>query len=290
LEEGDMYQMRTDAEKSPLTRRLAEEGILAVPDIYSVADLAAINTAMDPIFRAKSQEQRSYVRPDEMLDAGIFDRVLSRRMKDLILSVVPDPVLYHFHAYEIAGNSTKSHIFSESLAGWHRDPDSEFFPGDPTHLSVFVYMSDVGEEDGPFQFSPHQPDSPLRSDSPVLSMTGPAGMSFLWQRSYYHRAAPNRGPRRRRLIKISVQPNCFPSLHLGNEFFSRVRREVPEGDVETDLLLGRYQGRPAPKLSARRQPDYFSLTPRNAINAPDDVLAEMRRTEAQAANQAVAYD
>jgi hypothetical protein len=285
-----MYAPRSADQLTALAKRLSDKGLLAVGNIYSVADLARINAVMDPIFASRANERRAYVRPDEMHDAGILEFVLSRKMKDLILSIVPNPVLYHFHAYEIAGHSAESHIFADQLGGWHRDPDSEFYPRDPTHVSIFVYLSEVGEEDGPFQFSPHSPDQPLHSSSPVVSMTGPIGMSFVWRRSHYHRAAPNRGPRRRRLVKISVQPNEFPSAHLRNEFFRKVVEELPAGDDELDLLLGRYQGRSGPKLDSNQAIKFFDVEPNSQINVPANILKQMKRREEAERGKPVAYD
>ena len=109
-----MYAPRNGEQLTALAKRLSDRGLLAVGNIYSVADLARINAVMDPIFASRANERRAYVRPDEMQNAGILDFVLSRKMKDLILSVVPNPVLYHFHAYEIAGNSTEFAYFRGS--------------------------------------------------------------------------------------------------------------------------------------------------------------------------------
>jgi hypothetical protein len=267
-----MHIPRSEHELSPLARRLAASGIVAVPDVFSVAQLAKLNTAMDPILAAKTNERRAYVRPDEMLAAGILDLALSRRMRELLFSVIPDPVLYHLHAYEIAGRNPAPHVFSEKPAGWHSDPDSVFHRGDPTHVSIFVYLSDVDAEDGPFEFCLHQPDTPPRADSPVISMTGPAGFSFAWNRSYYHRAAPNRGTRRRRLLKISIQPNAFPSYHLQSPPFQAVIRATPPGDVEMDLLLGRNQGRAAPRRTPGTAPRVLEVKPRGVLGPPGDVL------------------
>jgi hypothetical protein len=244
---------------------------------------------MDPIFAVKSQQAHAYVRPDEMLDADILECVLSTKMRSLIFSIVPDAVLYHFHAYEIVGNNKKSHIFGESLDGWHRDPDSEFFLDDPTHVSIFVYLHDVGDEDGAFEFSPHRPDTPLRTDSPVLSMTGPAGMSFVWHRSYFHRASPNRGPRRRRLLKISVQPKYFPCGHFSREVFKRARTELHIGNVEWDLLFGRHELATVPKPCASRPPQAFRLHPTRSINISQEELAGSKIREIVAAKQPVAH-
>jgi hypothetical protein len=285
-----MYAPRQRSALTPTAGTVADCGIAIVDDIYSVNELAAINSVMTPLFRGRAAEARSYVRPDDMLEAGILDRIFSPAMRDVLLSMVPDPVLFHFHAYEIAGKSTRSHIFADQLGGWHRDPDSEYFAGDPTHISVFVYLSDVAEEDGAFEFSPHLPEEPLRSDSPVIKMTGPVGLSFVWHRSFYHRASPNRGPRRRRLLKISIQPNSFPSVHLGKDFFRRVKEGVPSGDVLMDMLLGRYQGQRAPRLEPRRAIRPERPEASRAIDVPEDVLAEMRRREKAEAGKEVAYD
>jgi hypothetical protein len=285
-----MYATRAKAELTPTAAAIAEYGIAVVDDIYSVNELALINSVMTPLFQKRSGEARSYVRPDDMMEAGILDRLLSPAMRDVLLSVVPDPVLFHFHAYEIAGKSNRSHIFADQLGGWHRDPDSAYFAGDPTHVSVFVYLSDVAEEDGAFEFSPHRPDHPLRSDSPVVKMTGPVGMSFAWHRSFYHRASPNRGPRRRRLLKISIQPNSFPSVHLGKEFFRKAIDQVPAGDPLMDMLLGRYQGRKAPRLRPSRPVRPEKPEASRAIDVPEDVLAGMREREKAEAGKEVAYD
>ena len=285
-----MYVPRSASEITSLAARLSERGILAVGDIYSVAQLAKLNSVLDPLFASKRGESRSYVRPDEMLDAGILSLVLSRKMRDLLLSLFPDPVLYHFHAYEIAGGAAASHVFSEQPGGWHRDPDSTFFVGDPTHVSIFVYLSEVGLDDGPFEFALRRPDQALTSDSTITTVTGPIGASFIWHRRYYHRASPNRGAQRRRLIKISAQPNSFYSAHLSNEFFSRLKQALPVGDTEMDILLGKYQGRIGPKLIPSQAVSYFDIEPSGIINLSDEALRRLKRQERASVGEPTLYD
>lgn len=285
-----MYKTRASSELTPTASLLASEGITLVNDVYSVNTLAAINSAMNPLFSARSGEARAYIRSDEMLEMGILDKVLSPAMRNLLLAIMPDPVFYHFHAYEIAGNSSQSHIFADQLGGWHRDPDSKYFPADPTHVSIFVYLSDVGEGDGAFEFSPQQPSEPLRPNSPAITMIGPTGMSFVWHRSFYHRASPNRGPRRRRLLKISIQRNAFHSTHLENEFFRGLRQKVTQGDLLTDLLLGRFQGKAAPSVQPNNPVFAHRLTAARIINVPEEILAEMREREKSDVGRPVAYD
>src|SRR5215813_10057225 len=198
---------------------LSNAGICALPGLFSEDEIATINKAVDPLLRSRAEERRAYVHPDEIFDLGLMDLIFTDRMKDLLFSIVPDPVLYHCHVYEIAANSRQSHIFSDSLAGWHRDPDSGYTSGNPTHISLFVYLTNVGDDDGAFEFVPDiSPDKWLYNGLPYVAAKGPAGYSFAWHRSYYHRASPNRGPIRRRLLKLSIQPNRFTSVHLENPY------------------------------------------------------------------------
>ncbi len=285
-----MYQPRTVSDMTTLANRLATHGILAVDDIYSVVELSRLNAIMNPIFASKASDSRSYIRPDEMMDAGILENVLTRKMKDLIFSIVPDAVLYHLHAYEISGNATKSHIFAEQPGGWHRDPDSVLYQDDPTHVSIFVYLTDVGESDGPFEFCPRDPNIALSSDNPSISMIGSAGFSFVWHRSYYHRAAPNRADQRRRLIKISIQPNSFHSTHLRNDFFRRVADGFRIGDEEMDVLFGRYQGRKAPKIRPVKEPRVFVLQPNRMMSISGTEFQLMGEREKASYGSPVAYD
>jgi hypothetical protein len=251
---------------------LLESGLALVEDIYSVNELAALNHAVSPEFRDLSSLPRAYIKPDKMLELKILGDVLSPRMRQLIFAIMPDPVLHHLHFYEIAAGQSESHIFSDKLAGWHRDPDAEYVATDPTHVSIFIYLCDVGAEDGPFEFALQKPVMPLQSCTPVASMTGPTGTSFVWHRRFYHRAAPNRGSQRRRLLKISVQRNRFDSPRLQKPEFQRVLSTIPAGELWLDMLLGRYQGKPAPKLAPSTCPAWEPFVETMTINLPDDDL------------------
>jgi hypothetical protein len=264
---------------SQLDKVLTQFGIAGVRNLYSPSELSELNAAMDPVFAEQVASARAYVYVDDMQRINIFDKVLSPAMRSLIFAIMPDPVLYHCHAYEIPGLSTRSHIFSESLSGFHRDPDSDYIPNSVTHVSIFVYLTPVGPEDGAFEFIPRDPERWLHSLVPTVSATGDAGLSFVWQRGFYHRASPNRGPRRRRLIKISIQRNAYPSVHLGNENFRRLIEATPPGDPVTDLLLGRYQDREAPALPPVAMPSAKVLIPNAKLRLSNVELAKVQLRE-----------
>jgi hypothetical protein len=235
-------EMKTNSEY------LRNFGICSYTSPFTGGDIAQVNADLDPLLKSRENERRAYVHVNELYELGVLQRLLSQPMRDILFSTIPDPVLYHCHVYEIAADDTRSHIFSQRLSGWHRDPDSELVRGEITHVSIFVYLTDVGDDDGGFEFSPNDPTAWLHSGTPRSLVTGNAGFTFAWQRSFYHRASPNRGPTRRRLFKVSVQRNRFISTHLKNPHFQALMPRVPEGDTALDILLGRYQGRTAPAV------------------------------------------
>lgn len=269
----DRYTPRPIDALPPMARLLAADGIALTGNIYSPETIRRINAAVDPVLAAQRTKARAYVTVDGMARVGLLDTILGGAMRDCLLSVMPDPVLYHCHIYEIAADSATSHIFAERLAGWHRDPDCAFVPNDPTHVSVFVFLSDVGADDGTFQFLPVDPRTWVRSSTPAITVGGPAGLSFLWNRAFYHRASPNRGPRRRRLLKVSVHRNAFPNRHIRNRNFQAVLRDLPEGNPYLDLLFGRHQGHVAPQLSPSRSSSAERLTPTGTLGVSDVQLA-----------------
>ena len=201
-------------------------------------------------------------------------------MRHFVFSLIPDAVLYHCHVYEIAANDTRPHIFGDVLAGWHHDTDCALVPGQLTHASIFVYLTDVGPDDGPFEFAPQYPTAWLRRGTPCIKVTGPAGFAFAWHRSFLHRASPNRGPTRRRLFKISIQANAYVSAHLANPHFQALRGALPPGRAEFDLLLGRFQGSTPPALVRDEAPPLpLALTPTGRLGVSNLELTRFQLRE-----------
>jgi hypothetical protein len=232
-------------------RLLASEGILATGDLFTIDEVAQINAAVNPILVAKSTEERAYAHPDDLLRTGVWDLIFGVRMRSILFSIMPDPVLYHCHVYEIASANPEPHIFGESLAGWHCDVEKPRnqrleLPDEATHVSLFVHLTDIGPGDGAFEFVSAKSDQWLWPGTPCISVFGKAGYTFVWNREFFHRASPNLSNIRRRILKLSIQRNRFASLHLDNEHFRRVCQAVPSGDTEMDILLGRFQGKSAP--------------------------------------------
>jgi hypothetical protein len=259
---------------SQLKELLLKDGIGQFPGLYSKDEIDAINNAVDSVLAARATQHRAYVHVDELVELGLIGQVFSERMQNALFSIMPDPVLYHCHISEIAAKAKVSHAFGNTLRGWHRDIDSGFVKGDLTHFSIFVYLTDVGAEDGPFEFVPQvAPGTWVRSGTPYISVQQPAGFSFAWHRTYFHRASPNRGPVRRRIIKLSIQRNSFPSEHVTNPRFTKATSLLSGGDPRLDLLFGRYQGKAAPQLESVPEPAIVAIAANSTLDLPAKELA-----------------
>lgn len=262
---------------SQVAQYLQKDGICKLPDLYTLEDVAKINQSVDPLLSSRADQHRAYVYPDELLDLGIFWTIFNERVRAALCAIMPDPVLYHCHIYEIAANDARPHIFGETLSGWHRDSDSGYSTTEPTHVSMFLYLTDVGEDDGAFEFVPGVPPAKwLQSKAPYNAQLGSRGTCFAWQRSYYHRASPNRGPTRRRLFKLSIQRNAFPSSHLANEHFSKLIPLIPSDNLVMNCLLGRYQGKDAPALPNTGDPRVEPVVPQEILQVPSAALAKIQ--------------
>lgn len=260
-----------------LRSQLNALGLVRLDDLFERSELATLNAALDPHFAALAHEPRSYAYSVDLNRLGRLDAVLGERTLKVLFDVMPDPVIYHLHAYEIAARNPSPHIFGHELAGWHRDPDSAWEPAAPTHVSLFVYLTDVAETDGPFEFLPGRPQGRFSNGAASVSLTGAAGTSFLWNRAFFHRASPNRGEVRRRLLKISIQKNRYESSHLAAPHLAPVAAAERGRDPHRALLFGAWQGRQAPELdppATAWDPGYRPVAPNRTAEV--DALTRLK--------------
>ncbi len=239
---------------------LSRSGILGLDCPYDRTSLATLQARLDPIFAAQGPSHRSYVKAKDLQELGLLDQVFNDAMRSAIRALIPDAVLYHCHLYEIAANQDQPHIEGHLLNGWHRDYDAFYTgiePREPHCLSLFVYLSEVASfEDGPFELLPE-----FRSDFaeglPTTRVVGPAGTTFVFTRTFFHRANPNRGDRRRRVLKLSIQSGSLPNGPIDQGEF----RDVLAGISTTDPFLRQLFG-------AEYQPGLVTNLPDIAATAP----------------------
>lgn len=217
---------------------LSGAGIVHFGDLVPRDTVTAWNDALDPVFRADRSE-RAHVGADLLAETGVLQACLAPGVRALVAATAPDARLYHAHAYEIAAAADRPHIHAGRLAGWHRDTETihDYRPGAARHISLFVYLSDVGDDSGAFELAPWPPETVRPGCLGAHRMTGPAGTTFAWNRSYYHRASPNRSPVRRRLLKLSWQPAGLRNDRIALPEFTRAAAAV-DGDEWLTVLLG----------------------------------------------------
>jgi hypothetical protein len=233
--------LASQGQTTDLSRTLATSGIASFGCLYDPETIERWNARLDPLFAAAGAS-RSYVGADALARAGVLADCLHAPMRAVIGTTVPDARIYHAHAYVIAGGREQPHIHAEHLGGWHRDTETvrAFDPQRARHLSLFVYLTDVGSASGAFEFLPQSPRGRMGGRLGAHRMTGDAGTAFVWNRSYYHRASPNRSNVRRRVLKLSWQ-----SADLANDRIGLPEMVGAAAALTTDPYLRALFGGPA---------------------------------------------
>lgn len=272
--------MRSDPRHELSTRGITQ--LCGVCDEITVKDW---NTRLDPLLDAGAGEPRSYIGAGELARLGIVAELFSSPVRAAIDALYPNdqPVAYHCHVYEIAANQQRPHIRAGALDGWHRDAETlERYRRDvPDYVSLFTWLRPVGADDGAFELVAQPPVRAPMSGTPCVRAEGSAGFTFLWNRSYFHRASPNRGQVRRRVLKVSVQPASLPNDRIDGAELSEARDACKD-----DPWLHALFGGPALARRARSAPEPIELAPMlpngtialTAVQVGAYRLAEVART------------
>ena len=227
----------------PVLRELSEQGVADLKPFFPQSVLADWNRRMNPLFKDRPLD-RSYVKADELHETGILGEFFTPAVRELIRGLIPDAVLYHCHAYEIAAQNEKPHIVGDVLNGWHRDLDvTATNPHSGDCLSFFLYLSEVVQKtDGPFEIIPKEFTGRVQKGMKSRKMMGPAGTFFIWNRKMLHRASPNSGSVRRRLLKLSIQPNTAANQYMAQPAFEKVLNETSARDEFLAFMFGKHFG------------------------------------------------
>lgn len=229
---------------------LREQSFITLEPIYSEETIALINHRLDAVFKSQHQARR-YADAIDLYNLGLYSSIFTRELLFTLFSVISDPVLYHFHAYEIDGFNSRPHISDKNhLDGWHRDMDCihDLSNNNIQHVSLFVYLTDVGDVDGAFEIC----DKPLGyfprlfKTSRFYKIKGMRGHTFLFNRTAMHRASPNEGSVNRRVLKISFQSKNTPSeplqvkvrSHQKHFALIKAKEFIPEENLLLRSLFG----------------------------------------------------
>ncbi|GFD77583.1 hypothetical protein KUL118_04450 [Tenacibaculum sp. KUL118] len=168
---------------------------------------------------------RRYVTSDKLYELGILEEILNTKMESVILSIIPNPVFFHCHAYSIPNSQKTNHIGFQAKDGWHRDHvesgPSEF---GGRAFSIFIYLTDLPNEDyGAFELIPSYFDGDNIFGRKSHRFFGKPGFTFLWDRCLFHRPHPNRASVSREIIKLSIHSNGYDNSRINEDEFTKLK-------------------------------------------------------------------
>ncbi|WP_462165086.1 phytanoyl-CoA dioxygenase family protein [Pseudoalteromonas xiamenensis] len=231
-------------------KNLLLNSYISLNPIYSQDFIEQLNALLTPIFDTQKSPRR-YVNSLEFHKLGILNNIFTPELISLLFTFFKDPILYHCHAYEIDANSNLPHIAGENyLDGWHRDVDClyDLNQGGVQHISFFVYLSDVNADSGPFEVCNKRLNilPSLFRSAFFYRIVGKKGTSFLFDRTSFHRASPNKSSVCRRVLKISFQSRktqsqkLSPTIPSHNKHFKllEVRKHLAPDELLLRYLFG----------------------------------------------------
>ncbi|MGI1999544.1 hypothetical protein [Shewanella frigidimarina] len=233
-----------------IKEKLHEHAFLFLEPIYSDSTIDNFNCKFECIF-SKQKKPRRYVDALDIYKLGLIEDVFTPKLISLIYNIFPEPILYHCHSYEIDGFNSKPHISNDNfLDGWHRDMDCihDLEKREIQHVSLFVYLTNVGDNDGAFEICDKKLGyfPRLFRSSNFYSIKGNKGSSFLFNRTAIHRASANENAVNRRVLKISFQSKTTLSNDLDSNTSSHdkgfkiieVQKLLPKSNLLLRALFG----------------------------------------------------
>lgn len=247
-----------------LIENFKKYGFLELENILSKEQIELINTKVDPIILNKFNKTKTEILIEELIESGIAEIILTNEnLRKIILTIMPDPILFGFNIYEVDSMQERTHTNDNSADGWHVDtPVLPFLDRKQTNfVSFMIYLTDVMSfEDGPFEITSENLLEKLKHKSQSKKILGCKGTTFIWNNNYLHRASPNIGKIRRRVLKIGFQNNYFQ-----NSFYPKLLNAYPgysKKDEFTDFIFGKYH---MTSIKAHKI-DYLLKDYKNSIN------------------------
>lgn len=225
-----------------LIENFKKYGFLELENIFSIDEINSINIKADPIIKDKFNKKKTEIILDELVKSGIADIVMTnKKLRRMVLEILPDPILFGFNIYEVDTMQKRTHTSDNSTDGWHVDtPVLPFLDRkQPNFISLMVYLTDVLDfQDGPFEVTSENTIENINHSLQSKKILGSKGTSFIWNNNYIHRASPNSGKIRRRVLKIGFQNNylqssLYPSMQ--NSYTNLLKK-----DEFTDFIFGKF--------------------------------------------------
>ena len=220
---------------------LVRDGICRIGNPFPRETIDRWNALLDVEFSKFGDVPKVDLSTERLDELGIFAEFFDDNMRRLVYRMMPDAILHEFTVIETAGGQNKPHFFGERRHGWHADimPQPGLDVRVPNYLHLFLYLSDVGDGDGGFEFLPLSSGNEIRPGMETIQVHGERGTAFVWNRAYYHRASPNTGPTRRRALRFLFQHNYLANAVVEGSRLDRLRERYKD-DEFIFYLLGKH--------------------------------------------------
>lgn len=252
--------------------QIERDGFLVLPELFSTDELAAINAALEPLFR---EESDANIREK---DSGEVRTAMGLHLRDsLFRSLCHHPRLVE-PAQQILGpdlyiQQVKVNVkaaFDGEPWQWHYDFATHHADDgvpEPLALNLHIFLDDVTEFNGPLWFigGSHkhgaQPTfhdtvstsyplwvvdrdvvSDLVAKGGLFSATGPAGTGLIFHDTLLHCSPPNMSPHDRPIFSLILNPVSNRQTKLARPDYKHHRDFTPVTALVDDCLLRRTAG------------------------------------------------
>lgn len=214
-------------------------GFIEFNNIFKDEQIKKWNDILDPYFSGKDEKVRLDLTSIGKNGYDILKEFFNDKVKFIINNLIKDPIIFYAGSIEIPSNSKISHVNHNEIGGWHTDTGENLQYLDlkkPIWMTFFVYLTDVDQNDGPFEITNKIYRKDVNHNTKAFSLLGKKGKCFLWGNTFYHRAAPNLGDKRRRILKIQIQHNYLENSYT--EQLKKIHKYINEDDNYFKYLTG----------------------------------------------------
>tara|TARA_B110000971_G_C19937602_1_gene467132 strand:+ start:154 stop:981 length:828 start_codon:yes stop_codon:yes gene_type:complete len=222
--------------------KFRNNGFIEFKNIFDDALIEKWNSKLDFFYKNKKDKIILDFTDNRVDKIGfeILQEFFNDKIKYIISKLIPDPIILWAGSNEIPGNTKISHVNHNDIGGWHTDigEDLSFIDlKNPHYMTFFVYLTDVGPEDGPFEITNVTKKREINSSTSAKTLLGKKGTCFVWGNGFFHRAAPNYGNLRRRILKIQLQNNYLENSYIDKmKFFDNF---LTNNDNYLNFLIGK---------------------------------------------------
>jgi hypothetical protein len=226
--------------KKNLLETYKANGFIEFNNLFSNEQIQKWNSILDSYYFGKKEKITI-----DLFEIGkpgfkILTEFLNDKIKFIINQLIKDPVIFYAGSNEIPSNQKISHVNHNEIEGWHSDTGENLQYlnlKNPFWITFFVYLTNVGFNDGPFEISNVTEKKEIKNGMKCFKIIGEKGKCFVWGNPFFHRAAPNLGNNRRRILKIQIQHNYLENTYMS--VLKKAHEYIEPDNIYLNYILGK---------------------------------------------------